>query len=215
MFARSIGRHDESIALLERCVAADPRNRLCTWQLFQAYLWANRLAEAVTAYRRYEALGGTGGEYYLILTLLLQGETMRAQSVLESKHPDHPQMSAARAMIMHDLGRLEESEAALQKIVGLIDTSFRDQAYLVASAYAWIGRIDSAFEWLEKAYILDEQYGMHGHWFQRIMFLPIWRNLHDDPRWSEFRERVGFSQARLDGLEFTIPSWIDKSLEMT
>jgi TolB-like protein/Tfp pilus assembly protein PilF len=216
MFARSVGRHAESIALLVRCVAADPENGNCTWQLTRSYLWGNRLAEALKTYRRFEALRGKGGEYYLILTLLLQGEPARALGELQSvneERQEHPQMLAARAMIMHDLGRYEESEKALRKIVGQVNENSRDHAYLVAEAYAWIGQIDSAFEWLEKAYALDERFGMQGHWFQQIMFLPIWRNLHDDPRWDDLRERMNVSAARLDRLEFTIPPWISLSVE--
>ena len=216
IFARTVGRHAESIALLERCVAADPENENCTWQLIRSYLWGNRLAEALKTFRRYEALTGTSGKYYLILTLLLQGQPARALGELQSveeERQEGPQMLAARAMIMHDLGRYEESKAALQKIVGQLNASSRDHAYLVAEAHAWIGQIDSAFKWLEKAYALDERYGMQGNWFQRIMFLPIWRNLHDDPRWDDLRERMNMSAARLDRLEFTIPPWISLFVE--
>lgn len=83
-----------------------------------------------------------------------------------------------------------------------------ETAYLVAEAYAWIGDKDEAFEWLEKAYALDERYGLQGYWFHRIMFLPIWMKLHDDLRWNDFRERMNMSTARLEGLEFSIPEWM-------
>jgi hypothetical protein len=121
---------------------------------------------------------------------------------------DRPQPTAARAMIMHDLGRQEASAAALDRIVQQIGDQFRDQAYLVAEAYAWTGQIDAAFEWLETAYSMDERYGLQGYWFHRIMFLPIWRNLHDDPRWEALRTRMNMSAARLDAIEFSLPEWI-------
>jgi hypothetical protein len=111
-------------------------------------------------------------------------------------------------MIMHDLGRQESSAAALDRIVQQIGDQFRDQAYLVAEAYAWTGQIDAAFEWLETAYSMDERYGLQGYWFHRIMFLPIWRNLHDDPRWEALRTRMNMSAARLDAIEFSLPEWI-------
>ena len=174
------------------------------------------MAEVLQTYRRYEVLGGRGGDYYLMLALLLKGEPERALEKLDSLPKDsqgHPQMLAARAMIMHDLGRHEESKAALRKIAGQLNEDARDEPYLVAEAYAWIGQIDAAFLWLEKAYALDERYGTKGLWFQRIMFLPIWQKLHNDPRWNELRERMNFSQSRLDRLEFTIPPWITASVE--
>jgi len=54
---------------------------------------------------------------------------------------------------------------------------------------------------------------MQGFRFQRMMFLPIWRNLHGDPRWNDLRERMNLSAARLDRLEFSIPPWISLSAE--
>ena len=102
----------------------------------------------------------------------------------------------------------EESASALDKITGELYDGSRETAYLVAEAYAWIGDEDEAFEWLEKAYALDERYGIQGYWFHRIMFLPIWANLHDDPRWDELRKRMNMTSARLGGLEFSIPEWM-------
>jgi len=216
MFARSIDRNAESIALLERCVAADPENWHCTFHLAQSCLSGNRLDRALKMFRKYGTIRGRGTPYYLTLTLLMQGEPERAlrefQSI-EDEMPDDPQALAARAMIMHDLGRYKESEAALQTIVGVLDESRRDHPYLVAQAYAWIGDSALAFEWLEKAYAKDERYGVQGFWFYRIMFLPVWRNLHDDSRWSELRERMDVTPARLEALEFMIPPWISLSAE--
>jgi TolB-like protein/Flp pilus assembly protein TadD len=212
IFSRSIGRHAESIALLERCVAADPKNANCHFHLAQSYLWGSRFDEAVKAHRRTQVVtGNPGNAYYLMLSLLLQGDPEAALAELESfpeDMVDRPQPTAARAMIMHDLGRQEASAAALDRIVQQIGDQFRDQAYLVAEAYAWTGQIDAAFEWLETAYSMDERYGLQGYWFHRIMFLPIWRNLHDDPRWEALRTRMNMSAARLDAIEFSLPEWI-------
>ncbi|UCC14332.1 MAG: hypothetical protein JSW21_13485 [Gammaproteobacteria bacterium] len=217
IFARSIGRHAESIALLERCVAADPKNAGCHFHLAQSYLWGGRFEEAVKAHRRTQVVtGNPGNAYYLMLSLLLQGDPEAALAELESfpeDMVDHPQPTAARAMIMHDLGRQEASAAALNRVVAQIEDRFRDQAYLVAEAYAWTGQIDAAFQWLETAYSMDERYGLQGYWFHRIMYLPIWRNLHDDPRWDAFRARMNMSATRLDAIEFTVPEWIPRSVD--
>ena len=215
MFARSIGRHVESIALLERCVAADPQNLMCLFQLAQSYLWDSRFDDALRMHHQAHLLSGRkGATYYVTLALLMKGEPAQALSELESLADDlqdHPQMLAARAMIMHDLGRDEESASALERNIGQLQGRQRDHAYLVAEAYAWIGDRESAFEWLEKAYAWDERFGMQGYWLHRIMFLPIWRNLNDDARWNELRERMDMSAARLDALEFSIPEWLSAS----
>ena len=211
IFARSIGHHEASIALLERCVAADPVNSGCAFQLAQSYLWGNRLEDALNTYRKLEVLTGRKGAfYYVVLTLLLQGGPVAALKELESMpgRQSHPQVLAARAMIMHDLGRYEEFSAALDSLTALFQGQFREDTYYIAQAYAWIGDKDRAFEWLEMAYTGDERYGSHGWWFNRVMFLPIWQKLHDDPRWNELRERMGFSDARLEKVEFSIPEWM-------
>jgi TolB-like protein/Tfp pilus assembly protein PilF len=212
-FARTVGRQAESIALFERCVAADPKGG-CVWHLFLAYLWAGQLDEALDAYRRSELIGGRSGAYYGILTLLLRAEPAKALEEFElavEEQPDwreNPQGAAAEAMILHDLGRHAESEAALRRIIAHVNPVFRTDAYLVAQSYAWLGQVDTAFDWLELAYSRDETYGHHGAWFQRNAFLPIWRNLHQDPRWDELLERVGLSPAQLERLDFSLPEWI-------
>ncbi len=209
MFARSVGRHEESIALHERCVAADPVNTNCMYQLARSYLWAGRPDEAIQTFRRVDAVAGRKMTfYYLILALLLQGDPAAALAELELGRDDSPQSLAAHAMIMHDLDRLEESSLALGKISELADGQFREQAYLVAEAHAWIGDKDKAFEWLDMAYAHDERFRVRGYWFHRIMFLPIWQNLHDDPRWDAFRERMNMSAARYEAIEFVLPEWI-------
>ncbi len=213
LFSRSIGRNAESIALLERCVAADPENGRCVFHLAQSYLYGSDFDRALAMHRRFEARGG-GNTYYRFMALLLKGETELALEELDAANGDfhqHPQGLAARAMVMHDLERHEESDAALQTLAEAFDENWRDQAYLVAQACAWTGQIDAAFEWLEKASAMDAHYGVRGYWFHRIMFLPIWRNLHEDPRWEEFRSRMNMSAERLDDLEFMTPPWINLS----
>jgi TolB-like protein len=211
MFARSIGRHKDSIALLERCVAADPLERNCTFQLAQSYLWGGQLEDAMKAHRRLESLTGQKNSvYYVVLTLLLQGKPALALTELEAATfpQDHPMELAARAMIMHDLGRFKESKAAFDRFEEQFEGQFREDAYLIAEAYAWTGQADSAFEWLEKGYARDERFGLQGYWFHRIMFLPIWQKLHGDPRWEELRGRMNMSSARLEAIEFSIPEWM-------
>ena len=98
--------------------------------------------------------------------------------------------------------------AAIRRGIAHVNPEFRTDAYFVAQAYAWIGQVDAAFDWLELAYSRDETYGNRGYWFQRNAFLPIWRKLHGDPRWDELLERVGLSPAQLERLDFILPAWI-------
>jgi hypothetical protein len=54
---------------------------------------------------------------------------------------------------------------------------------------------------------------MQGYWFHRIMLLPIWRNLHGDPRWDDLRECMNMSEARPDRLEVVLPPWISPTVK--
>jgi TolB-like protein/Tfp pilus assembly protein PilF len=207
IFARSIGRHDQSVHLIERCMAADPLNLRCVSHLGRSYLWANRLDEAVILLDRFETLRGRQTAFrYTVMIRLLQGEPTLALDELEAAGDwsESPQGLAAFAMIAHDLGRRDDSAAALAQLIARWPDVTRAEAYLVPEAYAWTGDTDAAFEWLEKAVEVDDRYGVRGFWFNWIVFLPTWRNLHDDPRWKGIRERIGISEERLAAIEFNV-----------
>ena len=37
---------------------------------------------------------------------------------------------------------------------------------------------------------------------RREVFSPIWKELHDDPRWLEYRRAQGLSPERVDAIKF-------------
>ena len=200
--ARRAGKHAEAVMLLERVAALDPLYARNLFQLPQAYLSAGRYEDAVDWYVRQERVSG-GSTYYLGLALLLQGNPDSALAAYEAAGmpPGHPQALALRTMIMHDLGRTEQRDTALSGLaaIGLEDIPWTP--YLVAQAYAWIGESDLAFEWIDSGIDVDQRYGVTGWWFRQILFLPVWQNLHADPRWDAARERVGMSAERMDAIE--------------
>jgi hypothetical protein len=65
--------------------------------------------------------------------------------------------------------------------------------------YAYRGELDTAFEWLEKDYAVSGAAGW-GEW--RLMRLLD--NLHDDPRWPKFLEKVGVSDQQLAAIKFNV-----------
>ncbi len=200
--ARRAGRHEEAVMLLERVAALDPLYVRNLFQLPQAYLSVGRYEDAVDWYVRQERVAG-GSIYYLGLALLLQGKPESALAAQDAAGilPEHPQGLALRTMIMHDLGRTEQRDAALGSLaaIGLEDIPW--SPYLVAQAYAWIGENDLAFEWIGKGIEVDQRYGVTGWWFRQILLLPVWQKLHADPRWHAARERVGMPAERMDAIE--------------
>ena len=89
---------------------------------------------------------------------------------------------------------VDEEELAQQP-----DRASRDAwkvRFHLASAYAWIGDADKAFEHL----MPPSQYISYT---DRLDVLnPVWEKITDDPRWLEYREAIGMSPERLDAIEF-------------
>ena len=67
---------------------------------------------------------------------------------------------------------------------------------MLTQAAAWMGNNDLVFENLFALAETEFQF------LHRLTFSPIWRNLHDDPRWDEYLEFNGMTDERIDAIEF-------------
>jgi hypothetical protein len=85
------------------------------------------------------------------------------------------------ALAQHDLGKGDESKAALEALIsrhsGFAPTS-------VADVYAWRGEPDRAFDWLDRAFAARDP-GILGSRFN-----PLLLKLHSDPRWKPFLKKM-------------------------
>ena len=68
----------------------------------------------------------------------------------------------------------------------------------VAAIFAYLDKKDQAFNWLNKAMEVEETKVM------KEIFRPHFWKLHEDPRWTELRERLKMSAERLDAIEFEV-----------
>jgi hypothetical protein len=136
--------------------------------------------------------------------MLLHGDAARALDLVNATggSGEHPQVLALRSMIMHDRGELAERDNYLADLVTVGMSEAPYSPYLVAEAFAWIGDHDAAFEWIDRGLAVDDRYGVPGWWLRQILFMPMWQNLHGDPRWSTIRERVGMSAETMEAFEF-------------
>jgi hypothetical protein len=82
------------------------------------------------------------------------------------------------ALAQYARGRLEESDAALRELI----EKHADATYQIGEAYAFRGEVDAAFEWLERD---------RANAFGEMMWDPLLRNLHSDPRWEPFLRTMG------------------------
>ena len=192
VFARHIGRQDTAVRLLEHQVAIDPLCFQCLYQLARSYMYAGALKKADMARSRYLAIS-EGPFYHSGLIKLLQGDAAAALTIVEDKPDDHPQVLAIRAMANYDLGRFTEAEIAYEQLLALPEE--RNEVHFESSA--WMNKKDQAFAFLREAAENDPIRARGG------IFSPALGNLHDDPRWTEFRESIGMSEERLNAIDFS------------
>ena len=192
LFATNIGSHEVATTLHLRAVERDPLCFTCIYDLARSYENVGDYDEALAAQRRYMTLGEGGGGSLGILQLYRR-EPELALAAFEGERTNDFQVNSGRAMALHDLGRIRESEEALQRQIKIYGES---RPLEVAKACAWLGRNDCAFDWLEKEIgnkPLEFVYELHD---------PIWNKLHDDPRWLDWRNRIDMSEDRLSAIEF-------------
>jgi TolB-like protein/class 3 adenylate cyclase/Tfp pilus assembly protein PilF len=186
IMAACLGRDDESIALLQRAVTLDPLSVPLLRLLGQRCLYAGLLADAETALDKVFELNPRGGftHYWLGMNHLLHGR--RAEALSMFKREVNPVFALlGLAVGEHALGHRSEAEAALQELI----TRHADgAAFQIAGASAFLGATDQAFAWLDRAYTeLDPG-------LVEIMAEILLRDIHGDPRWPVFLEKIGLGE---------------------
>ena len=155
-------------------------------------------------FERYLAASDSGWEDYVV-TLLLQGKTREALEYIDSVDVDvddenyewnDQTVRGLRAMILYSRGEFAEADRVFDELMSMQVHDVRMLSLTVTRAAAWMGKKDLAFEKLFEMAASKFQY------LHRKTFSPAWQNLHDDPRWLEYREFNGTSAERLDAIEF-------------
>jgi TolB-like protein len=187
-FARDLGRFEQAIRLGEHAVAIDPLCFQCLYQLSRTLMYTGRFEEAKRVRERYLPLG-SGGQYHYGLLLMLNGEAQAAQDYFTGSLPGlgRERSVAGSAMAEFALGNSEEANQLLQQ---LLSSDPLEEPVLLVDVYAWMDRKDEAFEIIEAFEINTD------------LLNPIYRNLFDDPRWTEMRDRMGYGKERLAAIEF-------------
>ncbi|HKQ18628.1 MAG TPA: protein kinase [Candidatus Eisenbacteria bacterium] len=183
ILAQNEGRIDEALELYRRAVEQDPLSSGAYSRLGTAYHSAGRLVESEVALRKAIELAPhrVNGRALLAYTLLAQGRLEEAlhEAKLEGESVHR---HLALVEIYHAQGRTAESDAALRR---MIETEAEGGAYQIAEAYAARAEIDSAFEWLERAY------SQRDPGLAEIKGAVSLRVLHADRRWGAFLSKMG------------------------
>jgi adenylate cyclase len=193
IFARHLGRMDDSIRILQHVAAIDPLCFLCLYQLSRSYLYSEQYEKAENARTRYLATGGSGGHLHYSLIKVLQGDPEFGLRILEPLPNDHLQIDTSRAIALFSLGNRVAAQEHLDHLLASDDP---DAVAHAIELSAWMGQNDLAFE-------LSASPEAASIWFgSGKIFNPVYQKLRADPRWDEFRKSIGMSRERLDAIEF-------------
>jgi serine/threonine protein kinase len=170
------GRLDQGIEIERQLIERDPLDITAHSWLSRQLLLAGRYEEAVTAARHVVLLNPSYASSYsnLAYTLLYVGRLDEALAAAREE-ADEPLRLQTLPVVFWALGRKAESDAALNEL----ETKYANSsAYSMAEVYAYRGEIDSAFQWLDRAY-RQRDIGMT--W---VRVDPLLQNLHKDQRYK-------------------------------
>ncbi len=196
LLLKGLGRFDEALSMVEFQVSRDPLNPTAKYNLGLSYLSAARWADASEQLEGLLKLAPeyTGAHAFLGTAQLMLGFTDRALEVT-LQEPSKAYRLLGLAMIRHKEGDSEASNAALAEV---IEEFGQQWAYNIAYTLAFCGDTELAFEWLDKAV----EYQDPG--LADIVAEVLFTNLHTDPRWDAFLERIGKSPEALAAIEFRV-----------
>ena len=186
LLAMCQGRSEEAVELWQQELLLDPLRP-------DEYLWlvqslrdlgryeeARRaLAKAVDLNPNLSMIHEVGGEVYLA-----QGRAQEALAEIE-KEPAGLYRDLGEALAYHALGRRQESDTALAR---LISRHSNDSGYQIAQVYAYRGEVDQAFAWLNRA---CKQHDPGLMWFKTDLKL---MSLRKDPRYAQLLRKLNLPE---------------------
>lgn len=183
-YESSLGHFEESLRLLKQALELDPLNPGAHMNHGWVLLWTGRLTEARDAFHRVQELSPSMTAVNLALswTYLFQGRLEEALSAVENEEAGALR-NCGLAIVYHAMGKTQESDRALVDLV----SNGEDFGFQLAITHAYRDERDKAFEWLERSAALRDA-GVTG-----TKVHPLLQNLHSDPRWPKFLEKIGLA----------------------
>jgi len=194
-----LGRREEAIAFAEYQATRDPINPTAHSHLALAYFTAGDLEKAIESYRTVLTLSPDyiGAQYHLGVTLLRKNEATAALEAMQQESDEEFRVKGI-ALALYELGQKEEFEDTFKELRERWGERWPTE---IAEVYAWVGNADAAFEWLEKEY---ERSGKRS--VPEIVVDILYQNIHDDPRWNPFLEKLDKSPDKLNGIKLNLDS---------
>ncbi len=166
----------------QKAAESDPLDASAWLTLGEAYIIEGDLLHARQVLGRALEIapGNTGATASMCISLIADGRPDEALTLAVQSRLD-PLRLWCTALAQSDLGNIGESNVALEALVARYAKTGAAQ---VAEVYAWRGDRDRAFDWLDRA-VAQRDVGI-----VKARYNPLYRKLHDDPRWKEFLARL-------------------------
>ena len=197
--SRLFGRNEDAIVFARARLQRDPLCSGCLYSWMKAAMSLGRYDEALAASERRMRVAEGGwisrGDIYL-----LKGDAGTALECYENQAEEPVGFLRSQALAFHEMGDFDARDRAIDAL-SRIDSDYAFEA--MAEVQAWIGNVDSAFEWLGR--YLDPDQPNYLQVFSGVLVNPFLGNLHDDPRWRELRENANMTEERLAKIRFEMP----------
>lgn len=199
VISRRLGRNDDAIRFGEAALLRDPLCSNCLYSLMLASIRGAQYEKALSASKRrmQVAPGGwiTRGNIHLLM-----GDPAEALKLYENQEGDLLGVVRARVIALHEIGDIEARDEALAELETF---DGRRAAVGLAEFHAWIGDLDEAFAWLERA--VNPESPEFTKTFTGIIWNPFLKNLRDDLRWLELRRQANLGPERLEAIRIEMP----------
>ncbi len=186
VIGRALGQFDDAERSMKLALSLDPLNPDIHTELGNIYFRTGRFGKALEQHRRALKISPYigFGHHQVADDLLALGhhEAALAEAQLGA---DAATGLSSLVAIYHAMGRHAESDRTLNQY---INARAGDDAYSIASAYAYRGEVDEALVWLDRAYE-ERDFGLtflSGH--------PWFLSLKDDPRFRAFLRKMNIPE---------------------
>jgi TolB-like protein/Tfp pilus assembly protein PilF len=193
-YAKSLqfaGKHNEALVLLKKDTLLNPLESENYLFMGLAHLMRGEHHDAQQSFASaMELLPGSAEDAKagLGISLLLQGQMAQARAAF-GKHTSERSREFGLTLVQFRDNGNRDGEEYLAK---LIKEHAADRAYDIAQLYAWTGRNDQAFEWLQRKFQQDSR-SMVG-----IQLDVLFKGMHRDPRWLALLRQLGIAPEQLE-----------------
>jgi tetratricopeptide (TPR) repeat protein len=147
-----VGLNERALQEFRTGIELDPHSNFGKFRIPRVLLYQGKFAEALS---QLERAPDRDTNWHWPLALWYNGRPEEALSAARdqlNRHPNPGDVLSVCALILAGTGRAKEAEAEIAEAIRLESggSHFHHAAYNIASAYALMGRNDSALQWLKR-----------------------------------------------------------------